>query len=480
MAAVERVVIRPQDGPQMRFLSSPADIVIYGGAAGGGKTWGILAEPLRHVANPQFGGVIFRRNTVQVRNEGGLWDESEIMYPVVGGKPRSDMLEWTFPSRATMKFAHLEHEQTVLNWQGSQIPFIGFDELTHFTEKQFWYMISRNRSMCGVRPYVRATCNPDSESWVADFISWYIDQDTGLPIPERCGVVRYFIRLGSKIIWADAPEGLSEYKNPATGDALPAKSFTFIAATLYDNKILMAADPGYLANLLSLPPVERERLLGGNWKIRRGDDDFFPIDNLLVDGRPVPFPAHCDGVFAVMDTATKTGTQHDGTAVLYVARSKFSGHPMVILDYDYFQVEGAMLETKLPAIFKRLEELALECKARMGSLGVWIEDKSAGEILLQQAARRGLRAHKIDSRLTALGKDERALSVSGYYHRGMAKISEHAFHKVVTFKESTKNHLIAQVTNFRIGDKNAAKRADDLVDCTCYSLSLALGDGKGF
>src|SRR5690554_534113 len=72
----------PQAGPQEQFLKSKADIAIYGGAAGGGKTWALLLEPLSHIANPGFGGVIFRRTTVQVRNEGGLWDESARMYPL--------------------------------------------------------------------------------------------------------------------------------------------------------------------------------------------------------------------------------------------------------------------------------------------------------------------------------------------------------------------------------------------------------------
>src|SRR5436305_14925946 len=70
-----------------------------------------------------------------------------------------------------------------------------FDELTHFTAHQFFYMVSRNRSTCGVRPYIRATCNPDADSWVADFLAWWIDPQTGLPIPERAGVLRYYIRV---------------------------------------------------------------------------------------------------------------------------------------------------------------------------------------------------------------------------------------------------------------------------------------------
>ncbi|MGN7734384.1 phage terminase large subunit [Ensifer sp. 22564] len=274
MAGVEQgqgaqKVIRPQAGPQTQFLGSPADIAIYGGSAGGGKTWALLMEPLRHVANPQFGAVFFRRTLVQVRNEGGLWDESEKLYPNLNAKPKvAPDLSWTFPSGASVSFAHLEHDKTVSNWQGSQIPLICFDELTHFSAKQFWYLLSRNRSMCGVRPYVRATCNPDADSWVAEFISWWIDQDTGLPIPERAGKLRWFVRIGDAVIWSDDPEKLAEYKNPVDGTPIPPKSVTFVPAKLTDNAALMAADPGYLANLMALPTVERERLLGGNWKIR--------------------------------------------------------------------------------------------------------------------------------------------------------------------------------------------------------------------
>lgn len=266
-----QTIIRPQAGPQTVFLASAADIAIYGGSAGGGKTWALLMEPLRHVANPQFGAVFFRRSTVQVRNEGGLWDESEKLYPAIGANPKEHVLQWSFPSGASVSFAHLEHDKTVLNWQGSQIPLICFDELTHFSAKQFWYMVSRNRSMSGVRPYIRATCNPDADSWVAEFIGWWINQDTGLPIPERAGVLRWFVRIGDAIVWADSPQDLAHHTAPnedGIDTPIPPKSVTFIPAKLSDNRALMAADPSYLANLMALPTVERERLLGGNWKIR--------------------------------------------------------------------------------------------------------------------------------------------------------------------------------------------------------------------
>ena len=69
-------------------------------------------------------------------------------------------------------------------------------------------MLSRNRTTCGIRPYVRATCNPDADSWVADFISWWIDQETGYPIPERSGLVRYMCVLNDTIYFADTAEKL--------------------------------------------------------------------------------------------------------------------------------------------------------------------------------------------------------------------------------------------------------------------------------
>ncbi|RBB38897.1 terminase [Burkholderia reimsis] len=258
--------LAPQAGPQSMFLATPADIAIYGGAAGGGKSFGLLLDPLRHVLSVRgFYGVFFRRTTTQIRNPGGLWDESQAIYMQLGAKARQHELEYTWPNVGSkLKLAHLEHEMSVYEWQGAQVPFIGFDELTHFSRNQFFYMLSRNRSTCGVRPYVRATTNPDAESWVSELIEWWIDQETGLPIDDRAGVLRWFARQNDVIVWANTRDELIDQLGP---DCLP-KTLTFIPAQIYDNPMLLANDPGYLANLQALPYVERMRLLGGNWKIR--------------------------------------------------------------------------------------------------------------------------------------------------------------------------------------------------------------------
>ena len=263
-----------QPGPQTDFLRSPADICIYGGAAGGGKTVGLILEPLRHVRRvANFTAVFFRRTTPQITNPGALWDESLNFYAQVGGTPHLGAREWRWPRAGKIKFSHLQFETTVYDWQGAQITLICFDELTHFSAHQFFYMVSRNRSTCGVRPYIRATCNPDADSWVADFLAWWIDQETGLPIPERAGVLRYYIRVAEKIEWADRPQDLTQHL-PRPDDLPPdfepprPISVTFIPATVFDNPALLRVNPEYFVWLLSLPLLERERLLGGNWKIR--------------------------------------------------------------------------------------------------------------------------------------------------------------------------------------------------------------------
>lgn len=277
-------IVRPQAGFQMDFLSSPADIVIGGGAAGSGKTYALLMEPLRHKDVKGFGSVIFRRTSPQIKNEGGLWDTSLNIFPHVGAVARESSLEWNFNENVKLKFSHLEYEKNVLDWQGSQIPLLGFDELTHFSKYMFFYMTSRNRSVCGVKPYVRATCNPDPDSWVAELIEWWIDQETGYPIPERSGVLRYFVVDGNSYIWGDTAKEVTEKAWHIIGHAVEKsgidpsvfiKSITFIGGDIYGNKELLKSDPSYLGNLLMQDEETQSTLLKGNWKTVISDNDLF-------------------------------------------------------------------------------------------------------------------------------------------------------------------------------------------------------------
>ena len=306
--------IKPQPGAQEAFLSATADIAIYGGAAGGGKTYALLLEPLRNIGNPNFGALVLRRTTPEITNVGGLWTESEKLYSSLGAESRLSTLDWRFPSGAKVKFDHLEHEKSKHKYQGSQTPLICFDELTHFTEGQFWYMVSRNRSTCGVRPYIRCTCNPDVTSWVRDFISWWIDPVTGYPIRNRSGAVRWFARHAGEFRWASSREEL--VRDYPTSEP---KSLTFIPATLEDNPALLAADPGYRANLLALPFVERERLLGGNWNVVDTDGAEWPAEyftELWPDYWPTDF-----GVSAMAIDPSKGKATGDYAAIVFIGVS---------------------------------------------------------------------------------------------------------------------------------------------------------------
>jgi phage terminase large subunit-like protein len=204
---------------------------------------------------------------------------------------------------------------------------------------------------------------------------------------------------------------------------------------------------------------------------------FFPIESLLVNGAPVPMPTKCDTILAIIDTAIKSGQEHDSTAVTYVSYNSLTKPCTIILDWDLQQIEGAAQEAWLLSIYQRCEQLARQCGARRGSSGALIEDKATGTVLIQQAKNKGHQARAIDSKLTSMGKDERAIAASPYVYGGDVKIADEAFNKTKVHKRVSANHLIKQVTNFRIGAKDDA--ADDALDTFCYAVLMTRGTSSG-
>ena len=151
----------------------------------------------------------------------------------------------------------------------------------------------------------------------------------------------------------------------------------------------------------------------------------------------------------------------------------------MVLDWDISQIEGSLLEAWMPNVFQRLEYLARVTNAREGTHGAFIEDRSTGIVLNQQARRHGWPCTPIAGKLTELGKDGRAINISGHFHQGSIKISDYAFDKTVIYKGKSANHLITQVCTFRLGDPDPL-REDDLLDDFCYGVIVALGDGEGY
>ena len=290
------VTMGPQPGPQSLFLSSLADVAIYGGSAGAGKTFAACLETMRNYNTPGFTAGVFRRTSPQLTGAGSVWSTARPMYLAAGAKTREgDSPDATFPSGATVEFHHLQYESDVESHQGKQYALIVFEELQQFTEHQFFFMLGRLRSTCGVRPYCRATCNPDPDSFLATLIAWWIDEE-GYPIPERSGVIRWLARDGAGVVqWGDTKaELMSQMPELDEHDAV---SFTFVAARLDDNQELLRKDPGYRGKLRLLDRVTRLRLLGdekhgGNWKVRNAAGMHFHREWVeVVDAPPSPVVA---------------------------------------------------------------------------------------------------------------------------------------------------------------------------------------------
>lgn len=297
--------IKPQKGFQTNFLNSSADITIGGGSAGAGKSYALLMTPLTvladtesNVDNSRYSGVYFRRTSPEITAANGIWDESKSLYGMCNAKALNHRHRWVFNSGATVSFSHMQYEQDKEKHKSAQYTHIFFDELTTFTETQFFYMLSRNRSVSGARPRIYATTNPQRTGWVKRLIGWWLYPDDhpitelqGKPRLDRAGKVRYFIRVKDNLIWADTAQQLYDENRvffDAFDDGIPPrqkmKSMTFIPGTIYDNKELLKKDPGYMANLAALPEIERVMLMDGSWKHTDDADMLFepvPVEEMF-------------------------------------------------------------------------------------------------------------------------------------------------------------------------------------------------------
>lgn len=266
-----------QSGPQRAACASPAEIVVYGGQAGGGKTR-LIVHKMAQMGyyHPGFQGAIFRRTSPEITGSGSIWEESEHVFSELDGfKPiYSSPRHWVRGKGAgtsLVEFRYLQYEHNKLEHQGKQYGGVCFDEATHFTEGMVFYLWGRCRGG-PVPAFMILSCNPDPDSWIRDFIDWWIDP-AGDPIPERDGVIRWFVRgPDGAITWADTPGALEPL---CTGPDDKPTSATFIRSTLDDNPALLAKDPGYRSRLNRLLPYERRALADGNWNSRPVRGDYF-------------------------------------------------------------------------------------------------------------------------------------------------------------------------------------------------------------
>ena len=277
------IVFRPNPGPQSNFLSASEREVLYGGSAGGGKSYAMLADPLRYMGHPSFSGLLLRHTTEELRE---LIFKSQEMYPKIwpGIKWSERKMQWTAPSGARLWMSYLDKEDDVLRYQGLAFSWIGFDELTQWATPFAWnYMRSRLRSTAPDLPiFMRATTNPGGRGhhWVKKM---FID-----PAPH------------GKPFDATDIETTEVLRYPA-GHAKAGKPLfkrRFIPARLSDNPYL-AEQGDYEAMLLSLPEQQRRQLLDGDWDIKEGaaftefDRNIHVVEPFYIPSNWVKFRA-CD------------------------------------------------------------------------------------------------------------------------------------------------------------------------------------------
>lgn len=267
---MDHEVVKPQPGGQTRFLAASEFEVLYGGAAGPGKSWALIIDALgcRYIhtelgraafEQPGYKAVIFRRNATQLTQ---LIEEGKKYYIPLGAEFVQHRVgtpgpSFTFPSGAVIFLCHMNEEADKENHQGIEYQFVGFDELTQFTLTQYLYLFSRLRSTIKhLDPRMRSTTNPTGEGlmWVKKrFIK---NSDLEL-IP---GKTYYFKPDPAADDIQDNPQGVRCSAFDRWG-----KSRTFIPGLLHENKILLEADPQYQLNIMAMGAQYERALLYGDW-----------------------------------------------------------------------------------------------------------------------------------------------------------------------------------------------------------------------
>jgi len=248
------VVFQPNPGPQTDFLAASEREVLYGGSAGSGKSYALLADPMRYFNNSNFSGLILRRTNDELREL--IWKSQEL-YPKIypEAKWQEKKSQWVFPSGGKLWMTYLERDEDVLRYQGLSFSYIAFDELTQYATPFAWnYMRSRLRSTDPTLPlFQRATTNPGGRGhgWVKKM---FVD-----PAPGNIKFAATDIDTGNTLAF---PEGHEK-------EGQPLFYRRFIPATLKDNPYLMK-DGQYEANLLALPEMQRRQLLEGDWAVADG------------------------------------------------------------------------------------------------------------------------------------------------------------------------------------------------------------------
>jgi hypothetical protein len=436
--AAQEVVFQPNPGPQTQYLASSEREVLYGGAAGGGKSYATLADPLRDLNNPDFSGLLVRHTTEELRE---LIQKSQDLYPkaIPGIKWSERKSQWTTPRGGRLWMSYLDKDTDVMRYQGQAFNYVAFDELTQWQSPYGWnYMRSRLRSSSKeLGLYMRATTNPGGpgHSWVKKM---FID-----PAPSNTPFWATDIETGETLTY---PQGHSR-----SGEPLFKRRF--IPASLFDNPHL-AESGDYEAMLLSLPEHQKKQLLEGNWDVNEGAA--FPEFNRNI---------HVVEPFEIPDSWTKFRACDYGygsfTGVVWLA----------VTPSEQLIVYRELYCSKVTAT--DLADMILEAEAKDGTIRYGVLDSSlwhnrgdTGPSLAEQMNMKGCRWRPSDrskgSRISGKNELHRRLQVDEYTEDP----------RLVFF--STCTNVIAQLPSIPLDKRNPedvdTNAEDHLYDALRYGI----------
>jgi predicted phage terminase large subunit-like protein len=383
----------PASEKQRMFLTSTADIIIYGGGAGCGKSHCALLKALGQIKDQYFRAVFIRQTRTQLLQSGGLFDEAKQMYKPFKPKFHEQKLSATFPSGSVISFAGLDRIEDRYNFDGGQYSLVVFDEAQHQQEISILYLMSRLRSKAQMSSQLVMTCNPLYNSFLRSWVEWHLDPETGIPIPERDGVVRYFTNDAGKVVFALTKEEMKQ-KCPHIAEE-HILTISFISATIFDNPIGIQKNPKYLAFLLGLKRVEKMRLLEGSWYAKEEAAGYFKGEWLdVVSLRPVVVTKRVRAWDISGSIPSESNPNPDWTAGVLMSRDKIGRY--YIEDCVRFRDRAhGVLEQIIQTAIHDGQDVDIVIPADPGAAG-----KAYAQTIIRELAERGFYARMFNASLS--------------------------------------------------------------------------------
>lgn len=330
-----RKTFKPQKGFQENLLlTDQVNFVISGSGAGVGKTWVELYDAMRYTPIHGYFAVVFRRTYQQIFSS--IIPQADKLYSGVRYNKfiKSPHPQWVFCNdakkqkpRSHIQFSQMLYDSDKEKWQGSEISRGYFDEITHFSKSQVFYIFSRLRSQTSVTPRLLGTCNPDPDSFILDILDAgkYILPD-GFADPSMSGKVQWMVHIDGEYLFSP----LSEKQSLWDRTGIEPMTFTFVPGSIQDNKIMLESNPQYLAMLQGLPEYEKMMLLHGNWRAKMEGDIFkrHIFKKYWEDDLFTKIPIINKAIF--VDTAQTQGAASDYT--VFLAAGTTSDGRLIILD----------------------------------------------------------------------------------------------------------------------------------------------------